>query len=94
MQGTSARTARGGGRFVRKLGIAIPANLVLFWLVLGNLSFEVALSGVLGGLAGALLLSRLEWLTHNGLQAAPAESATDWRRAEDASVLTGHAGHA
>jgi hypothetical protein len=94
MQGTSARAARGGRSFAGKLGIAIPANLVLFWLVLGNLTFEVALFGVLGGLAGALLLTRLEWLTHSGMQAATTDAATNWRRPEDASVLTGHAGHA
>ena len=97
MQGTSARAARGGRAqrsFAGKLGIAIPANLILFWLVLGNLTFEVALFGLLGGLAGALLLTRLEWLTHSGMQAAPIDAATTWRRPEDASVLTGHAGHA
>jgi hypothetical protein len=68
--------------------------LVLFWLVLGDLSFEVAFFGVLGGLAGALLLTRLEWLTHFGMQAKPPAAATNWRQPEDANVLSGHAGHA
>jgi hypothetical protein len=94
MQGTSARESRGGRSFVGKLGIAIPANLVLFWLVLGDLSFEVAFFGVLGGLAGALLLTRLEWLTQFGMQSTPPAVATNWRRTEDTSVLTGHAGNA
>jgi hypothetical protein len=94
MQGTSARAARGGRSFAGKLGIAIPANLVLFWLVLGDLTFEVALFGLLGGLAGAFLLTRLEWLTHSGMQATPADAAATWRRTEEAGVLTGHAGHA
>jgi hypothetical protein len=93
MQGTSAR-ARGGRSFAGKLGIAIPANLVLFWLVLGDLTFEVVLFGLLGGVAGALLLTRLEWLTHSCMRATPTDAAATWRRPEETGVLTGHAWHA
>jgi hypothetical protein len=60
MPGTTARAARGHLSFIRKLGTAIPANLLLFWFVLGDNTLEVVLFGVLGGLAGGLLLARLE----------------------------------
>jgi hypothetical protein len=93
MQGTSGRVP-GSRSFAGKLGIALPANLVLFWLVLGNLTVEVALFGLLGGLAGALLLTRLEWLMQPGTRATPKDAETSWHEQEDAGVFTGHAGHA
>jgi hypothetical protein len=44
--------------------------------------------------AGALLLTRLEWLTHSCMRATPTDAAATWRRPEETGVLTGHAGHA
>jgi hypothetical protein len=64
-------TVRGRSSFARRLGIAISANLVLFWLVLGDNVLEVVLFGVVGGLAGALLTARLEPLQNPGLRPAP-----------------------
>jgi len=73
-----------------KPGIGIPANLVLFWLVLGGFTFEVALSGIVGGLAGALLLTGLERLTHSDVQGAPGDAAT-WRAEHSAGFCFGDA---
>jgi len=90
MQGTSARTVRGGRSFAVKPGIGIPANLVLFWLVLDGFTFEVALSGIVGGLAGALLLTGLERLTHSDVQGGPGDAAT-WRAEHSAGFCFGDA---
>jgi hypothetical protein len=64
-------TVRGGSSFARRLGVAISANLVLFWLVLGDSVFEVVLFGVLGGLAGALLTAKLAPIRDSGMRPAP-----------------------
>ena len=42
--------------FLRKLAVALPANLLVFWLILRTEVPAIVLFGIAGGVLGALLL--------------------------------------
>jgi hypothetical protein len=46
--------------FLRKLAVALPANLVVFWLVLQGDTPAILLYSVISALLGAVLLMALE----------------------------------
>jgi hypothetical protein len=77
MQGgfTSARP------FLRKLAAALPANFVVFWLVLGGNLPAILLLTAIGSTLGAVLLTAVDrplvaGPAHAGLQNPPRRRAT------------------
>ena len=58
----TATAGRGILSFLRKLAISLPVNLLVFWLVLRDMYFDVVLFGLISGLVGAVLLAALDLL--------------------------------